>query len=246
MTDRQSSSEGQSNSAPAPHEHLEATTRIFLRPIGTPLALGFLALGGASLLLSGSQLGWFALSQTTYVAFVLMAFAFPLQSLASVLSFIARDSAAATGMGILATSWLVTGLVKYFSPPGSESGVLGVFLIYAGAALFVPATASVFGKLVPALVLFTAGVRFLLTGADQLTALAGVQYAASVQYASAIVGLVLMVLAFYAALALDIEDVRRKTVLPVLRVGEGKVSVEGSVEEQIERVQREAGVREQL
>jgi hypothetical protein len=86
----------------------------------------------------------------------------------------------------------------------------------------------------------------LLTGADQLTALAGVQYAASVQYASAIVGLVLMVIAFYAALALELEDTRRKTVLPVFRVGEGKASVEGSMEEQTERVQREAGVREQL
>ena len=86
----------------------------------------------------------------------------------------------------------------------------------------------------------------MLAGADQLTALAGLQYADSVQYASAIVGLVLMVIAFYAALALDLEDTQRKTVLPVLRVGEGKVSVEGSMEEQIERVQREAGVREQL
>jgi len=37
---------------------------VFLRPIASPLALGFLALGGATLVLSGSQLGWFLLSET--------------------------------------------------------------------------------------------------------------------------------------------------------------------------------------
>jgi hypothetical protein len=35
-------------------------------------------------------------------------------------------------------------------------------------------------------------------------------------------------------------------VLPVLRVGAGKTAVEGSVEDQIKGVGREAGVREQL
>jgi hypothetical protein len=44
----------------------------------------------------------------------------------------------------------------------------------------------------------------------------------------------LLGVAFYAALALTIEDARRKTVLPVLRVGVGKKAVEGSVEDQIE------------
>jgi hypothetical protein len=68
----------------------------------------------------------------------------------------------------------------------------------------------------------------------------------SLRFAAGIVGLVLLGVAFYAALALTIEDVRRKTVLPVLRVGAGKAAVEGSVEDQSEGVGREAGVREQL
>ena len=103
-----------------------------------------------------------------------------------------------------------------------------------------PAIGAAFGKLVPAIVLLTAAARFFLTGLYQLSA------NPSLQYAAGVVGLVLLGVAFYAALALTIEDVRRKTVLPVLRVGAGKASLEGSVRDQVESIGHEAGVREQL
>jgi succinate-acetate transporter protein len=218
----------------------EDSTRIFLRPIASPLALGFLALGGATLVLSGLQLGWFAPQESSYVAFALMTFGAPLQLLSSIFGFLARDPAAATGMGVLAASWLTIGLVKLNSAPAATSTVLGVFLVFAGSALLVPAVGAAFGKLVPAIVLLTAAARFFLTGLYQLSA------NPSLQYAAGIVGLVLLGVAFYAALALTIEDVRRKTVLPVLRVGAGKTAMKGSVEDQNERIGNEAGVREQL
>jgi uncharacterized protein len=124
--------------------------------------------------------------------------------------------------------------------PAATSAVLGVFLVFAGSALLVPAIGAAFGKLVPAMVLLTAAARFFLTGLYQLSA------NPSLQYAAGVVGLVLLGVAFYAALALTIEDVRRKTVLPVLRVGAGKASLEGSVRDQVESIGHEAGVREQL
>jgi uncharacterized protein len=124
--------------------------------------------------------------------------------------------------------------------PAATSAVLGVFLVFAGSALLVPAIGAAFGKLVPAMVLLTAAARFFLTGLYQLSA------NPSLQYAAGVVGLVLLGVAFYAALALTIEDVRRKTVLPVLRVGAGKTAMKGSVEDQNERIGNEAGVREQL
>ena len=218
----------------------EGATRIFLRPIASPLALGFLALGGATLVLSGLQLGWFAPQESYYVALAMMTFGAPLQLLSSIFGFLARDPAAATGMGVLAASWLTIGLVKLDSAPAATSTVLGVFLVFMSAALLVPAIGAAFGKLVPAIVLLTAAARFFLTGLYQLSA------NPSLQYADGIVGLVLLGVAFYAALALTIEDTRRKTVLPVLRLGVGKKAVEGSVEDQIEGVGHEAGVREQL
>ncbi len=239
MTDERNIADG-SAAARYGIESEEVAPRIFLRPIASPLALGFLALGGATLVLSGSQLGWFAPRESMYVALALMAFGAPLQLLSSIFGFLARDPAAATGMGILAAAWLTVGLVKLNSAPRATSAVLGVFLIFAGAALLIPALGAALGKLVPAVVLLTAAVRFFLTGLYQLSANPGLQYAAG------IVGLVLLAVAFYAALALEIEDVRRKTVLPVLRVGSGKASVEGSPADQIEGVEHEAGVREQL
>lgn len=233
-------SDSTTNGPAGRRERNEVAPRIFLRPIATPMALGFLALGGASLVLSGLQLGWFPLSESKNVAFVLIAFAFPLQLLASIFGFLARDAAAATAMGILSASWLTTGIIKYTSAPGSTSGALGVLLIFAGAAILVPAIGAAFGKLVAALVLLVAGLRFFLTGLYQLTSNAGLQNAAG------IVGLAVLGLAFYAALALAIEDVRRKPVLPLLRIGSGKESVAGNMEDQLERIEREAGVREQL
>ena len=115
-------------------------TRIFLRPIASPLSLGFLALGGATLVLSGSQLGWFLPQESSYVALALMTFGAALQLLSSIFGFLARDPAA-TGMGILAASWFSVGLVTLDSAPEATSAVLGVFLVFAGAALLVPATA---------------------------------------------------------------------------------------------------------
>jgi uncharacterized protein len=227
-------------STAARRERGEAMTRIFLRPIATPLALGFLALSGATLVLSGLQLGWFAPQESMYVAIALLSFGFLLQLLASIFGFLSRDPVVATGMGILAASWLTIGLVKLNSAPSQTSHVLGVSLIFAGAALLIPTTGAVFGKIVPALVLLTAALRFFLTGLYQLTANAGVEHAAG------IIGLILLGLAFYAALALEVEDVRRKTVLPVLRLGAGKKSVEGNMEDQLTWIAHEAGVREQL
>lgn len=215
-------------------------TRIQLRPIATPMALGFLALAAASLVLSGLQLNWFPVQQSTYVALCLVAFAFPLQLLASIFGFLGRDAVAGTGMGLLACSWLLTGAMKYLAPPGATIPVLGVFLLFVGLALFVPTTGAALGKLVAAAVLFLAGLRFALTGLYQLTGVTWWQYVAGIE------GLVVVAVAFYAALALQLEDLQRETVLPTLRRKRGKASMQGNIEEQIQRVDREAGVREQL
>lgn len=228
------------SSASESHDIKQDMTRIQLRPIATPMALGFLALSAATLLLSGQQLGWFPIQQSTYVAVALMVFAFPLQLLASIFGFLARDAVAGTGMGLLAGSWLFVGLINYLSAPGTTNPVLGVFLVFAGLALFVPTTGAALGKLVAAAVLFLAGLRFILTGIYQLTGTVGVQYIAGVE------GLVLLAVAFYAALALQLEDLQRQTVLPTLRWGRGRASIQGNIEEQLEQLDSEAGVREQL
>ena len=108
-----------------PARRVSAPERIFLRPIGNALPLGFLALAGATLLVSGLQLAWLDPSQGKDVALVLVAFVFPLQLTTSVFGYLGRDFVAGTGMGILAGTWLSVGLITLTSAPGATSDALG-------------------------------------------------------------------------------------------------------------------------
>jgi uncharacterized protein len=219
---------------------VEHAARIVLRPIGNPLPLGFLALAGGTLVVSGLQLGWLQQEEGRQVALIVLAFVFPLQLIASILGFLARDVVAGTGMGVLAGTWLSIAVIKLTSEPGATSDPLGLFLLLAAVAMLVPAAASATGKLVPAAVLTTTAVRFATTGLAEITASDAWKHIAGVT------GLVLCALAVYAALAMAIEDARRQTLLPLGRRGFGARSVGGNLDEQLERIEREAGVREQL
>jgi succinate-acetate transporter protein len=190
---------------------VNAPERVFLRPIGNPLPLGFLALAGATLLVSGLQLGWLDPDQGKDVALVLIAFVFPLQLTTCVFGYLGRDVVAGTGMGILAGAWLSVGLITLTSAPGSTSDALGLFLLVAGVATLVPATAAASGKLVAMAVLGTTAVRFACTGIYELTA------SGTWKDIAGVVGLVLLAVAVYAALAMALEEARRQTVLPTGR-----------------------------
>jgi succinate-acetate transporter protein len=214
--------------------------RIVLRPIGNPLPLGFLALAAATLLVSGLQLGWLDPSDGKAVALILIAFVFPLQLLASILGYLARDVVAGTAMAVLAGSWLSIALVALTSAPGSTSDALGLFLLISAISMLVSASAAATGKLVPAAVLATTALRFATTGAYQLSA------SSAWKHAAGIVGLVLCALAVYAALAMALEDAARRTRLPLGRRGAGYGSLSGGLDEQLESIEHEAGVREQL
>lgn len=215
-------------------------TRIVLRPIGNPLPLGFLALAGGTLLLSGLQLGWLGRDDTMAVALILLAFVFPLQMVASIFGFLGRDVVAGTGMGLLSGIWLSIALVTLTGEPGATSDALGLFLLLAAVAMLVPAVTSASAKLVATAVLTTTSARFAVTGAFQLNA------SATWEGIAGIVGLLLCAVAIYGALALSLEDAKRVTVLPTGRRNLGRGAVEGGTVSQVAGVEHEAGVREQL
>jgi uncharacterized protein len=214
--------------------------RVVLRPIAAPLALGFSGLAAATFVLSGLQLGWVEQQEGTQVALCILAFTVPLQLVASVFGFLARDGVAATGMGLLSGIWATIGLVTITGEPGSTSDALGLFLLIAGLAIWAPAASAASSKLVPSLVLATAGLRFILTGLYQLTAAEGWEEAAGV------IGLCLAGIALYAAYATEVEDVLRRPLLPLGRRGEGALAVDAPYAEQIADVANEPGVRRQL
>lgn len=214
--------------------------RVVLRPVANPLPLGFLALAGGTLVLAGLQLGWVATSQSQAVALILLAFVLPLQLVASVFGFLARDVVAGTGMGILAGTWAAIGLVTLNGEPGATSGALGLLLLLSAAALVVPAAVAATAKLVVAVLLTTTALRFATTGIYQLTG------SPTWKDVCAIVGLILCAIALYTALAMALEDARGRTVLPLGRRGAGRESLAGSAVEQLTGVEHEAGVRRQL
>jgi len=213
---------------------------ISLRPNGAPTSIGFFGLAAASLTLTGLQLGWVSQVEGRHLALVLIGFVFLAQLLAAIFGFLGRDGTAATAMATLALTWLVVCLVLYTSTPGATSPGLGLFLLFAGTAMGLSGLTAALSKLVPAVVFLLASTRFFLTGGYHLTGGTGWKVAGGY------VGILLFVVAVYAAWASELEDATGRTVLPLGRRGKGKVAVTGSLLEQVKDVTTEPGGREQL
>ncbi|WP_028047745.1 hypothetical protein [Cellulomonas sp. URHE0023] len=213
--------------------------RVMLRPVGSPLPLGFLGLVVATTGFSAVQLGWVPADQAAVVAAGVLVFTVPVQLLASAIGFLARDPVAGTGMGVLAGTWAAVGVTTSRAQPGAHSPGLGILLVCAAAAMLVPAV-SASGKLVAAAVMALSAVRFACTGVVQLTG------SADWTRLAGWVGIGLAALALYAALAFELEDVHERPVLPVLRRGAGAAAMDADVEAQQDALRREAGVRLQL
>ncbi|WP_300012151.1 hypothetical protein [Pseudonocardia sp.] len=115
------------------------------------------------------QLDWVAADQGRVAALAALLLTVPLQVLASVFGFLARDPVAETGMGLLAGAWAVAGMVTLTSAPGTTSRALGVVLLAVAAALLVPCAAAT-GKILTAAVMAMSALRFAATGVYELTA----------------------------------------------------------------------------
>ena len=215
-------------------------TRIFLRPIANPFALGFVGLAGDTLVVAGSELGWIPPTDQMHVALIVMIFAPVLQVIACVFGFLARDAIAATGMGTLAGSWEIIGVVLLTSRPGSTSAALGTFLLLAGTGVLLSAATAAQSTIVPAIVMGLTGLRFVATGLYEIIA------TAPFKTASGVLGCVLAFAAMYGAWSLELEGTRHHPVLPTLRRGSGRQALEPSLAEQVAEVATEAGVRRQL
>lgn len=215
-------------------------TRIFLRPIANPMALGFLGLSGATLALAGQELHWIPEHESLEVAAIILISAPALQLVASIFGFLGRDPVAATGMGWLAASWAVIGVVHALSRPGSHSQALGTFLFVAASGVALTALVAAQTKVVPAIVMGVTALRFFVTGLYQLL---GVH---AIETAGAAIGCLLAVLAVYAAFALELEGLEHRTVLPTLRRSKGALALTPELAPQITKLAAEPGVRNQL
>lgn len=226
--------------AGAPDVDNAARTRIVLRPLATPLPLGFLGLFLATMLLAGMQLGWVPQSQQHVLAIGILVFTVPVQFIACIYGFLVRDLVAGTGMGLLAGSWATVGIDLLLSPPGGRSAGVAWLLVLGGFSLLVPAAAALQTKLLAGAVNLMTAFRFWVTAAYEWGGPHPWETAAGV------VGVALAALAVYAALAFEMEDQRRETVLPTFRRGAGTTAMTGDLAAQVSRAHNEAGVRKQL
>uniref|UniRef100_UPI0035D9E71B acetate uptake transporter family protein n=1 Tax=Kitasatospora sp. NPDC056181 TaxID=3345737 RepID=UPI0035D9E71B len=216
---------------------LRSMTRINLRPIASPMPLGFFTVAIASVMTGCLQLGLFGPEARGAVALCVLP-AFALQLLVSVLAFGARDVIAATLMGVFAGSWLAYALVM-FSGAADGLRVLGVFnlaFLCFGALM----TAVTRPKRALWFVLAVSLPRWAATGLSGLT---GAEW---LTRTSGALGLVVALVAMYAAFALMLEDMRSEEVLPIGRSGPARTAVHGDLAVQLRNLERQAGVRRTL
>jgi uncharacterized protein len=212
---------------------------IMLRPLASPLPIGFFAFAIGSFLFSTLELGWIVHTQAPELALVMVVFVAPIQLIASVLAFWARDNGGATALGLFGMTWGTVGAISLTSPT-PRSPMLGWFLLCMGAVIAAFAITSAFGKPVLSVVGALSCTRFAITGVYQIHG--GLRW----EHISGWIGLPMSAAAFYLALALMIEDTQLQTVLPLGRRGAARSALESHLGDQVEAIEREAGVRQQL
>ena len=237
------SSDGQTalDEAPRGDPTPEAMTRIVLRPVASSLPLGFLAFGTGSILLTALELHWVPPAQGSTLMVMVLAFVAPLQALAGVFAFLARDSGAATALTMLGAAWAATALTVLRLPAGGTSTSLGIFLITLATMMLVLSAGALRSKPLFGVLLLLGACRFLLTGLYE-AAIGGM----GLEQASGWLGVPLVAFSLYGGLALLLEDGAQHTVLPLGRRGRARTSIEGDLSHQIEQAESEPGIRRQL
>jgi succinate-acetate transporter protein len=215
------------------------STRIVLRPIASGMPLGFFSFAIGMLMLGCLSIGAIPLKELQQVGLVLTLFVFPLEIIATLFAFLARDSMSAATLGLFSTSWLTLGVMDIIFHTGATSIALGVYLFGFGGAALLLAVMAIAAKPFFSLLLSVAFGRMLFSGIYEVGG-GHVFYTISGYCA-----LALAALAFYGGVAFALEDAKQKPVLPLFRRGAASEAFDG-YDHQLDRLQAEPGVRQQL
>ena len=210
-----------------------------LRPYASSIPLASFAFATGNVLYSAYLVHWIPASEMTAVALVLLCFVAPLELVPSVMAFLARDTGGATTFAIFGAAWIAQGLQMLLHLP-EHSRTAGVFNLCLALCLVMLAIVTFPGKPLLGVVLGVAVVRTSLGGSLALVGGHGLGLATGAA------GIVLAALAFYCALAFLEEDVTSRISPLTFRTGAARAAMEGRLEDQVDAITREAGVRKQL
>jgi succinate-acetate transporter protein len=218
----------------------EAIARVFVRPLGSVLPLGFMVFGVGALLTASYALGWIAPTEGVRVFTLLLVFVVPVEAVAAIFAFLARDTAGGTTMAVFAATWASLSITSLSLQPGQTSSAVGVLLLGDGGLIVILVIGALFANPAFALVLSIACARFVINGIYELTGNTGFEHAAGW------VGLVLAAVAGYAGLAFLLEDARHEPVLPLIRAGGARQALDADLIDHLRRLESEPGVRTRL
>jgi uncharacterized protein len=214
--------------------------RIVVRPYGSPFPMGFFAFGVGMFLYAALGCGWVKPVDQQSIGIIFVAFVVPLQLIASVFAFLARDGAAGTALGLFATSWLASGVLLATGTPGTLDAGFGYYLVAFSIVIIILGGASLLGRPLLSLFLLISSLRTIFGAVYELGGGSGWERAGGW------VGLAAFCVAMYAGLAFLLEDSLGHTVLPLGRRAGARAAIEGGLDEQLNALEDEAGVRQSL
>jgi succinate-acetate transporter protein len=186
------------------------------------------------------SLGWLPVSESRGAYLILLTFVVPIQGVAAVFAFLSRDTAGGTILSLFGATWAALAVSGLTSPPGSTSSAVGTFLVADAVAIALLALAALVGNPAFTVILAVSCARFMLNGVYELTGSTHIERIAGG------VGLFLCATAAYAGIAFLLEDAAQHPVLPMLRHGPSRRTIESSFADELGRLEREPGVRARL
>jgi hypothetical protein len=214
--------------------------RITVRPYGSVVPLGFLAFGIGMFLYAAFDAPWIPATQGKDIGLMLVTFVAPLEGVAAIVAFLARDTLAGVALGLFTGSWLMTGFATMQAKPDTLSSAQGYFLIAFSIAVGLLSLVAWLGQPLIATLLTVAVVRGLFSAVYQLGGGQGWNHAAGW------IALAIFCVAMYGGLAFLLEDAKGHAVLPIGRRGSSREAIEEGLESQLAGLADEPGVRKHL
>src|SRR5579885_429623 len=116
--------------------------RVTVRPYGSVVPLGFLAFGIGMFLYAAYDAPWVKATEGHTIGLMLVTFVGPLELLAAIIAFLARDTLAGVALGLFTGSWFLTGFTTMEAKPGQLSAAQGYFLIAFSIAVVILASVA--------------------------------------------------------------------------------------------------------